>query len=259
MTDVLNRIAAYKREDVAARKAARSQTDIEALAADASPPRGFRQALEDKAAPDRPALIAEIKKGLIRPDFDPPALAKAYEAGGAACLSVLTDGPSFQGDDAYLVAAREATALPCLRKDFLVDPWQVAESRALGADCILVILAMIDDALAAELMAEAARFGMDALVETHDEDEMARACALQADLVGINNRSLRTFEVDLETTERLALLRPSNALLVAESGIFTSADVARVADARARAILVGESLMRQDDVTAATKALLSVS
>jgi len=172
---------------------------------------------------------------------------------------VLTDGPSFQGDDAYLGAAREATALPCLRKDFLVDPWQVAESRALGADCILVILAMIDDTLAAELMAEAARFGMDALVETHDEDEMARACGLKADLVGINNRSLRTFEVDLETTERLALLRPSNALLVAESGIFTPADVARVAHARARAILVGESLMRQDDVTAATKALLSVS
>ena len=264
MTDVLSRIAAYKREDVAARKAARSQVEIEALAAAASPPRGFRQTLEHKATPDRPALIAEIKKaspskGLIRPDFDPPALAKANETGGAACLSVLTDGPSFQGDDAYLAAAREAAALPCLRKDFLVDPWQVAESRALGADCILVILAMIDDALAAELMAEAARFGMDALIETHDETEMARACALQADLVGINNRSLRTFEVDLETTERLALLRPSNALLVAESGIFTPADVARVADARARAILVGESLMRQDDVTAATKALLSVS
>ncbi|MEH6664569.1 MAG: indole-3-glycerol phosphate synthase TrpC [Brevundimonas sp.] len=264
MTDVLSRIAAYKREDVAARKAARPQAEVEALAAAAPPPRGFRQALEDKAAPDRPALIAEIKKaspsrGLIRPDFDPPALARAYEAGGAACLSVLTDGPSFQGDDAYLGAARAATALPCLRKDFLVDPWQVAESRALGADCILVILAMIDDGLAAELMAEAARFGMDALVETHEEAEMARAAALGADLAGVNNRSLRTFEVDLATTGRLARLAPPDALLVAESGIFTSADVAGVADAGARAILVGESLMRQDDVTAATKALLSVS
>lgn len=263
MTDVLERIAAYKREEVAARKAARSQAEIEAGAALASPPRGFRQALEDKTTPDRPALIAEIKKaspskGLIRADFDPPALAKAYEAGGAACLSVLTDGPSFQGDDAYLTAARDAVALPCLRKDFLVDPWQVAESRALGADCILVILAMVDDALARDLMAEAARFGMDALVETHDEAEMARACALKADLVGINNRSLRTFEVDLETTEVLSLLRPSNALLVAESGIFTPDDVARVAAARSRAILVGESLMRQHDVTAATKALLSL-
>ena len=261
MSDILERIAAYKREDVAARKAARSQGEIETLAAAASPPRGFRQALEDKATPDRPALIAEIKKGspskgLIRPDFDPPALAKAYEAGGAACLSVLTDGPSFQGDDAYLGAAREATALPCLRKDFLVDPWQVAESRALGADCILIILAMIDDVVAGELLSEAERFGMDALIETHDEAEMARACKLGGDLVGINNRSLRTFEVDLETTERLAMLSPVRALLVAESGIFTPDDVARASAAHAQAVLVGESLMRQADVEAATRALL---
>ena len=262
MTDVLARIAAYKREDVAARKAVQSQAEIESLALIAGMPRGFRSALERRAETGRPALIAEIKKaspskGLIRPDFDPPALAKAYEAGGAACLSVLTDGPSFQGADDYLVQARAAVALPCLRKDFLVDPWQVAESRALGADCILIILAMIDDVLAAELLAEAKRFGMDALIETHDKDEMARAVALGGDLVGINNRSLRTFDVDLGATTRLAPLSPVKALLVAESGIFTPADVAEVANAGAAAILVGESLMRQADVTAATQALLS--
>jgi indole-3-glycerol phosphate synthase len=262
MTDVLERIAAYKREDVAARKAALSQDAIEARAALASAPRGFRAALEAHVEnTGRPALIAEIKKaspskGLIRPDFDPPALAQAYERGGAVCLSVLTDGPSFQGDDAYLAAARDAVALPCLRKDFLVDPWQVAESRALGADCILIILAMIDDRLAAELLAEAERFGMDALIETHDEAEMARACKLGGDLVGINNRSLRSFEVDLATTELLSMLSPVKALLVAESGIFTPDDVQRVSDAHAQALLVGESLMRQDDVEAATRALL---
>ena len=251
--------------DVTARKAATSQDAIEALAAQASAPRGFRAALERVAEETgRPALIAEIKKaspskGLIRADFDPPALAKAYERGGATCLSVLTDGPSFQGDDAFLAAARDAVTLPCLRKDFLVDPWQVAESRALGADCILIILAMVDDALAAELLAEAERFSMDALIETHDEAEMARACKLGGDLVGINNRSLRTFEVDLDATERLSMLSPVKALLVAESGIFTPDDVARVADAHAQAILVGESLMRQDDVETATKTLLSLS
>jgi indole-3-glycerol phosphate synthase len=259
--DVLARIAAYKREDVAARKAAQSQSEIESSAMIAGMPRGFRHSLEKHAAPGRPALIAEIKKaspskGLIREDFDPPALAKAYEAGGAACLSVLTDGPSFQGDDDYLVQARAAITLPCLRKDFLVDPWQVAESRALGADCILIILAMIDDVLAAELLAEAHRFGMDALIETHDELEMARAVALGGELIGVNNRSLRTFEVDLGTTSRLSHLAPKNALLVAESGIFSHNDVADVCMAGARAILVGEALMRQDDVEAATRALL---
>ena len=263
MTDILDRIAAYKREDVRARKAERSQDEIERLASAASAPRGFRSALE--AAHERtgrPALIAEIKKaspskGLIRADFEPASLARAYEAGGAACLSVLTDGPSFQGDDAYLAQARDAAVLPCLRKDFLLDPWQVAESRALGADCILIILAMVDDALAADLLAEAERFGMDALIETHDEAEMARACELGGDLVGVNNRSLRTFEVDLETTALLSILSPVRALLVSESGIFTPDDVSRVHDAHAQAILVGESLMRQPDVEAATRALLA--
>ena len=262
MTDILDRIAAYKRDEVAARKAGSNPSDLDRQALEAPPPRGFRAALEPAAGETRrPALIAEIKKAspskaLIRADFDPPALARAYERGGAACLSVLTDGPSFQGDDAFLAAARNAVALPCIRKDFLVDPWQVAESRALGADCILIILAMVDDALAADLLAEAQRFGMDALIETHDEAEMARAARLGGDLIGVNNRSLRTFEVDLATTERLAPLAPDGALLVAESGIFTPGDVARVQAAGARAILVGESLMRQDDVEAATRALL---
>jgi len=265
VSDILDRITAYKRDEVAARKAARSQGAVETAARDASPPRGFRSALQRTNAVGRTGLIAEIKKaspskGLIRADFDPPSLARAYERGGATCLSVLTDGPSFQGDDAYLTAAREAVALPCLRKDFLIDPWQVAESRALGADCILIILAMIDDALAADLLAEAERWGMDALIETHDEAEMARACELVQErddaLVGINNRSLRTFQVDLAATERLALLSPVRALLVAESGVFTPEDVARVAAAHAQAILVGESLMRQPDVEAATLALM---
>jgi indole-3-glycerol phosphate synthase len=261
MSDILDKIAAYKRVDVAARKAARPQAELEQAALAASPTRGFMRALEAAHAPGRLALIAEIKKaspskGLIRADFDPPELAKAYEKGGAACLSVLTDAPSFQGADAYLIAAREAVALPCIRKDFLVDPWQVAESRALGADCILVILSMIDDSLAGELMAEARRFGMDALVETHDEAEMERAARLGARMIGVNNRSLRTFEVDLANTERLALKAPRDAVLVTESGIFTSADVERLECSGARAMLVGESLMRQVDVEAATRALL---
>ena len=262
MSDILAKIAAYKREEVASRKAKRSVTEVESLAKAASQPRGFRAALERGWAAGKPALIAEIKKaspskGLIRADFDPPALACAYAEGGASCLSVLTDGPSFQGADEYLFAARAACALPALRKEFLVDPWQVAESRALGADAILIILAIVDDSLAADLLAESRRLGMDSLIEVHDEAEMARASRLGGTLIGVNNRDLRTFVTDLAVTERLAAQAPENALIVGESGIFTPIDVARIAAAGACAILVGESLMRQQDVATATRALLS--
>ncbi len=261
MTDVLSRIAAYKREEVAERKARTPQDEIERLAATAPPLRGFRAAL---AGASRPALIAEIKKaspskGLIRTDFDPPALARAYAEGGATCLSVLTDRPSFRGEDAYLAAARGAVGLPALRKEFLVDPWQVAESRALGADCILLILAMVDDALAGELMAAARTFGLDVLIEVHDAAELARAAALGADMIGVNNRDLRSFVTDLAVFERLAPLAPSSALLVAESGIATAADAVRLREVGARALLVGESLMRQTDVAAATRRLMASS
>ncbi len=264
MTDILSQIAVYKRVEVAERKARISQTEIDAQAERASPPRGFRRALETAHAPGRLALIGEIKKaspsrGLIRADFDPVQLARAYEAGGAACLSILTDTPSFEGAEAYLTAAREATALPCLRKDFMLDPWQIAESRALGADCILVILSMVDDALAGELMAEAASWDMDVLTEAHDETEVERAAKLGADMIGVNNRDLRTFQVDLANTERLAGYAPAGALLVTESGVFTSAHAARLERSGARAMLVGESLMRQADVAAATRALLAGS
>jgi indole-3-glycerol phosphate synthase len=264
MSDILETIAVYKREEVAAAKRAAGQDAVEARAKDASPPRGFRAALERAAAPGRLGLIAEVKKaspskGLIRADFDPPALARAYAAGGAACLSVLTDAPSFQGADAYLGSARDAVTIPALRKEFLVDPWQVAQSRALGADAILVILSISDDALANELMAEATRLGMDVLVEAHDEAEVDRAVALGAQLIGVNNRNLRTFVTDLAVTERLARRIPRDCLLVTESGIAGPADVARLAAAGARAMLVGESLMRQPDVEAATRALLDTS
>jgi indole-3-glycerol phosphate synthase len=261
VSDILAKIADYKRAEVAARKAMRPMPVIEAAARAApSQPRGFRAALARAYQPGRLALIAEIKKaspskGLIREDFDPPALARAYEAGGATCLSVLTDGPSFQGADDFLMIARRATALPCLRKEFLLDPWQVVESRALGADAILVILAMVDDTLASDLMETARAHGMDVLVEVHDEAEMARANLLNADLVGVNNRDLRTFTTDLSITARLAALAPADALLVTESGIADAADAARLAASGARAMLVGESLMREPDVEAATRAL----
>ena len=263
MTDTLSHIIAYKRDEVAARRAQRSLSDVDALARAQSPPRGFADALVRSHAEGRYALIAEIKKaspsrGLIRADFQPAALARAYAAGGAACLSVLTDAPSFQGDDAFLADARNACALPALRKDFMIDAWQIAESRALGADAILVIMAAVDDTLAADLVAAATAYGMDALVECHDAEEVERALRLPARLIGINNRDLRTFETRLETTETLAPRIPSDRILVAESGIALISDMERLANAGAAAFLVGESLMREEDVTAATKRLLGI-
>lgn len=260
---VLDRICAGKRVLVAERKQTRSLAAVEAAAAAASPPRGFAASLR-RAAATGYGLIAEIKraspsKGLIRADFDPPALARAYAAGGATCLSVLTDVPSFQGDDAYLVAARAAAPLPVLRKDFLLDPYQIVEARALGADAVLVILAAVDDGCAGELMATAAGLGMDALVEVHDEGEMARAAALGATLVGINNRNLATLSVDLATSERLAPLAPAGCTLVGESGLASRGDLDRLAAAGIRCFLIGESLMRKPDVEAATRALLRPS
>jgi len=261
MTDILERIAAYKREDVRARRGTVSQQSLETRMANGSPPRGFREALASAHAPGRLALIAEIKKaspskGLIRQDFNPPALARAYERGGATCLSILTDGPSFQGCDDDLITVRAASALPCLRKEFLIDPWQVAESRGLGADAVLVILALADDSLAQDLMSEARRLGMDVLTETHDLAELHRATKLGADLIGVNNRDLRTFVTDLAVTERLAEEIPASAILVTESGIHSPEHAARLEAAGARAMLVGESLMRADDVEAATRNLL---
>jgi indole-3-glycerol phosphate synthase len=264
VADILAKIEAYKRQEIEVAKRSRTMAEVEVAAMAAAPPRGFLAAIERRVQAGRYALIAEIKKaspskGLIRADFDPPALARAYEAGGAACLSVLTDRPSFQGADADLMAARAASPLPCLRKEFLIDPWQVAESRALGADAVLVILALVGDSLAAGLLAEAHRLDMDALVEVHDEREIHRAAALGANLIGVNNRDLRTFATDLAVTERLSQNIPVNALLVTESGIFTAADAARLERAGARAMLVGEALMRQADVTVATRALLAAN
>ncbi len=258
---VLARIAAYKRDEIAAAKARKPLPALTIEARKASPPRGFRAALAAAKANGKPGLIAEIKKaspskGLIRADFDPAALARAYARGGATCLSVLTDAPSFQGAPEHLAAARDATSLPVLRKDFLLDPYQVAESRALGADCILIIMAMVDDKTATALHAAAYDFGMDALVEVHDEAELDRALALKPTLIGINNRDLKTFDTDIGTAIRLARRIPAGPLIVAESGLASQAQLKTLAKAGITAYLIGESLMRAGDVAAATRALL---
>ena len=261
-SDVLAEICAATRREVERRKQRLPQAELERRARTAPPPRGFSRALKRTAASPRPALIAEIKKaspsrGLIRAEFDPPALARAYKEGGAACLSVLTDGPYFQGSDEHLAAARAAVDLPVLRKDFMLDPYQVVEARAIGADCILLILAALDDATARSLALLARELGLDVLAEVHDERELERALGLEEALLGINNRNLKTLAVDLAVFERLARLAPQERFLVAESGLKTPADLARLARAGARAFLIGESLMAQADVAAATRALLS--
>jgi indole-3-glycerol phosphate synthase len=262
MTDILQKIAAYKRKEVANAKSAMSQSQLEREALEAPPVRPFRSALEQTIKRGEWGLIAEIKKaspskGLIREDFNPPEIAIAYEAGGASCLSVLTDVPSFQGAPEYLLAAKTVTGLPVLRKDFMLDPYQVAEARLWGADCILLILALIEDALAGEIEEEARDWGMDVLVEIHNESELERAVKLKSRLLGINNRNLKTFETKLDTTEHLAPLVPSDYLVVSESGLFAPSDLSRLSKVGVNAFLIGESLMRQSDIAAATRAILN--
>ncbi|MFM5916908.1 MAG: indole-3-glycerol phosphate synthase TrpC [Novosphingobium sp.] len=261
MTDKLTEICDTKRGEVAARKALHSMSELDAVATEQSAPRGFEAALRGRAASGF-ALIAEVKKaspskGLIRADFDPASHAADYQAGGAACLSVLTDAPYFQGHEDYLIAARAACDLPVLRKDFMVDPWQVAEARSIGADAILIIVAALDDTQMAEIEAAAIERGMDVLVEVHGRDEMERAAKLNSRLIGVNNRDLKRFVTDLSVSERLAELAPAGTLLVSESGINTHADLVRLSGSGIRTFLVGESLMRQDDVMQATRTLLN--